>query len=136
VEWLHAHGESGAGRSFEKYWTGDRGNWTKGHGGVGGTNNNNGTEGRWGGAKKFICGNSGSTAGLAMRTVMQCIMRYLQETSKEEASYWRADNSKRKLASKYTFSELTMAYQRALEPARGFASVCAGAVICRWACTA
>jgi hypothetical protein len=62
VQWLHAHGESKAGVWFEKYWTGERGNWTKGHGGVGGTNNNNGTEGRWGGAKKFICGNSGSTA--------------------------------------------------------------------------
>ena len=65
VQWLHAHGEPKAAVWFEKYWTGERGDWTKGHGGVGGTNNNinNGTEGRWGGAKKFICCNSGSTAG-------------------------------------------------------------------------
>jgi hypothetical protein len=33
------------------------------HGGVGGTDNNNGIEGRWGGLKKFDYGNSGSTAG-------------------------------------------------------------------------
>jgi hypothetical protein len=63
VQWLHARGESKAGVWFKKYWTGERGNWIKGHGGVGGTNNNNGTEGRWGGAKRFICCNSGSTAG-------------------------------------------------------------------------
>jgi len=37
---------------------------------------------------------------------MPCIMRYLHETSKEEASYWRAENSKRKIASKYTFPSL------------------------------
>ncbi len=46
VQWLHAHGESRAGVWFEKYWTGERGTWTKGHDGVGGTNNNNGTEGQ------------------------------------------------------------------------------------------
>ena len=40
-----------------------------------------------------------------METVMPCIMRYLHETSKE-ASYWRVENSKRKLASKYTFPSL------------------------------
>ncbi len=63
VQWLNARGESKAAVWFEKYWTGERGDWTKGHCGVGGTNNNNGMEGRWGGAKKFICSNSGSTAG-------------------------------------------------------------------------
>ena len=63
VEWLHRHGEHRAADWYEKYWTGDRGNWTKAHAGVGGTNNNNGTEGRWGGLKKFVCGSSGSTAG-------------------------------------------------------------------------
>jgi hypothetical protein len=63
VQWLHAHGESKAGVWFEKYWTSERGNWTKDHDGVGGTNNNNGTERRWGEAKKFICSNSCSTAG-------------------------------------------------------------------------
>ncbi len=61
VQWLHSHGERRAALWYEKYWTGDRGNRCKAHGGVGGTNNNNGTEGRWGGAKKFICGNSCST---------------------------------------------------------------------------
>jgi hypothetical protein len=62
VQCLHVHCEAKAEVWFEKYWTGERGNWTKGHNGVGGTNNNNGTEGRWGGAKKFICCNSGSIA--------------------------------------------------------------------------
>jgi hypothetical protein len=44
--WLCSRGERKAADWFEKYWTGYRENWTKGHGGVGGTNNNNGTEGR------------------------------------------------------------------------------------------
>ena len=42
VQWLQRHGEGKAAVWFEKYWTGDRGNWCKAHGGVGGTNNNNG----------------------------------------------------------------------------------------------
>jgi hypothetical protein len=63
VQRLHNRWEHRAAEWFEIYWTADSGNWTKGHGGVGGTNNNNGTEGRWGGLKKFICCNSGSTAG-------------------------------------------------------------------------
>ena len=33
-------------------------------------------------------------------------MRYLHEMSKEEASYWRGDNSKRQISSKYTFPSL------------------------------
>ena len=57
-------GERRAAEWFEKYWTSERGNWTKAHAGVGGTNNNNGTEGRWDGLKKFVCGNNGSTAGM------------------------------------------------------------------------
>ncbi len=64
VLWLRSRGERKAADWLEKYWTGDRGNWTRGHGGVGGTNNNNGTEGRWNGLKKFMCGSSGSTAGI------------------------------------------------------------------------
>jgi hypothetical protein len=70
VQRLHNHGERTAANWFKKYWTGERGNWSKGHGGVGGIkstlNNNNGTEGSrwWGGEKKFICSNSGSTAGI------------------------------------------------------------------------
>jgi hypothetical protein len=42
------------------YWTEDRGNnagnWTLEHGGVGGTNNNNSTEGQWAGFKSAVAG--------------------------------------------------------------------------------
>ncbi len=71
VQWLRDGGEHTAANRLEKYWTGDCRHWTKAHGGVGGVNNNNGTEGRWGGLKKFVCGNSGSTAG------QLCLMFYL-----------------------------------------------------------
>ena len=64
VLWLRSRGERKEADWFEKYWTGDRGNWTRGYGGVGCTNNNNGTEGRWNGLKKSICWSSGSTAGI------------------------------------------------------------------------
>ncbi len=49
VQWQHNYSERKAAIWFEKYWTGDRGNWSKAHG-VGGTDNNNGTEGRWEGS--------------------------------------------------------------------------------------
>ena len=47
LAWLRTRGDSRAADWLEEYWTGDRGNWTLAHGGVGGTHNNNGTEGRW-----------------------------------------------------------------------------------------
>jgi exosortase len=63
VQWLDKHGEKKAATWFHKYWTGERGNWTLGHAGVGGTNNNNGLESRWKKFKSAIQGGSGSTAG-------------------------------------------------------------------------
>jgi hypothetical protein len=53
-----------------------------------------------------IMGLSLHWTGLALETVMPGTMRYLHETSKEEASYWRLDNSKRQLSSKYSFPSL------------------------------
>ncbi len=41
-QWLWDHRELCAADWLEEYWTGDRGDWTLAHGGVGGTNNNNG----------------------------------------------------------------------------------------------
>jgi hypothetical protein len=94
---------------FEANWTGDRGNYMRAHAGVGGTNNNNGTEGhwgglkkaiggtegRWGGLKEAIGGTSGSTAGLSLATVIPALMRYLTDVSKEQAWFWRASTKDR-----------------------------------------
>ncbi len=44
--------------------------------------------------------------GLALETVMPGTMRYLHEMNKAKDSYWRFDNSKRQLSSKYTFPSL------------------------------
>jgi hypothetical protein len=63
VTWLDKQGEKRAASWLERYWTGERGNWTLGHAGVGGTNNNNGLEARWKKFKSTIQGGSGSTSG-------------------------------------------------------------------------
>jgi hypothetical protein len=54
---------------FERCWTSDRGHYMLAHSEIGGTNNNNGTEGNWGGLKG--------------------------DMSKEEASFWRSETEKR-----------------------------------------
>jgi hypothetical protein len=62
IEWLVARDEPKAANWFEEYWTGDRGNYMLAHAGVGGTNNNCGTEGGWNGVKKEDSG--GVSCGL------------------------------------------------------------------------
>ena len=62
VQWLRTNEEPRAASWFEKYWTGDRGNWSRGHAGVAGTNNNNGLESRWKKFKAAVCSGSGSTS--------------------------------------------------------------------------
>ena len=68
VQWLQTNNESRAATWFEKYWTGDHGNWSRGHAGIGGTNNNNGLEALWKKFKKFVCGGSGSSSGEFMQS--------------------------------------------------------------------
>jgi hypothetical protein len=89
IEWLLARKEVKAAEWFDDYWTGERGNYILAHGGVGGTNNNCSTEGNWLGMKQAVCGTSGSTSGLAVRTVVPSLLRFLVDKSKEMASYWR-----------------------------------------------
>ncbi len=49
------------------------------HSEIGGTNNNNGTEGNWAGLKKAVCGTAGSTAGLPVRSVLPSLLRFLSD---------------------------------------------------------
>ena len=95
VKWLYRNKEGRAASWFEKYWTGERGNWTRGHAGVAGTNNNNGLESRWKRFKTAVCGGSGSCAGLSPGVVIPAANWYLCELSKEEASRLRCDTAKR-----------------------------------------
>ena len=44
IEQGHMRDEQRAADWFEEYWTGDRGNYMLAHAGVGGTNNNCGTD--------------------------------------------------------------------------------------------
>jgi hypothetical protein len=108
VQWIQDHNEPRAADWFERYWTGDRGNFMKAHGGVGGTNNNCEIEGRWGGFKKAVCGTAGSTASLSVRTAVPLTLRYLQDVSKEQASYWAKDTRERASVStaKFTFPQM------------------------------
>jgi hypothetical protein len=54
---------------------------------AGGTNNNCGVEGGWNGVKKEVCGTAGSTSSLAVLSVIQSLLRFLNNKSKEQASY-------------------------------------------------
>jgi hypothetical protein len=107
---LRAHHEQRAADWFEEYWTGERGNYTLAHAGVGGTNNNCGTEGRWNGVKKEVCGSAGTTTSLSVRTVVPSILRFLTNKSKESASYWkRGTRSRCKTSSAmFTFPSIPM----------------------------
>jgi hypothetical protein len=87
IAWVRARGETRAADWLKEYWTGERGNRTLAHGGVGGTNNNNSTEGRWGGFRKAVSGTSGSTNGLQLKSVVPATLSYLSDVSKEQASY-------------------------------------------------
>ena len=68
VDWLRARREPRAADWFEEYWTGERGNYMLAHAGVGGTNNNCGTEGGWNGVKKEV--SAGSTLPGRPRTFL------------------------------------------------------------------
>jgi hypothetical protein len=91
VQWLRNHGEDHAADWFEKYWTGDSGNYMLAHSEIGSTNSNNGTGGNWGGLQKAICGTAESNSGLAVQTVVPSLFRFLSHKSKEEASFWRRE---------------------------------------------
>ena len=95
IQWLRARGENRAAEWIAEYWTGDRGNWTLAHAGVGGTNNNNGTEGRWGGFKSAVAGTSGRSGSLSLTAVVPATLNYLNNVSKEQASYWAVETRKR-----------------------------------------
>ena len=86
VQWLYDHGERVAGEWVRDYWSGERGNYTKAHAGVGVPNNNNGVEGRWRCMKPFVTGTSGATGSLSLRTVLPSTLRFIHEVSKEQAS--------------------------------------------------
>jgi hypothetical protein len=66
------------------------------HAEVGGTNNNCVVEGGWNGVKKEVCGTAGSTSSLAVRAMYPSLLRFLNNESKEQASYWRIDTKARR----------------------------------------
>ena len=107
VEWLRSNDETRAADWFEEYWTGERGNYTLAHAEVGGTNNNCGVEGGWNGVKKEVCGTAGATSSLAVGAVYPSLLRFLNNKSKEQASYWRIDTKARlKNGAMFTFPSL------------------------------
>jgi hypothetical protein len=96
VEWLRSINEHCAAEWFEEYWTGERGNYTLAHAEVGGTNNNCGVEGGWNGVKKEVCCTAGATSSLAVGAVYSSLLRFLNNKSKEQASFWRNDSKARR----------------------------------------
>ena len=46
--------------------------------------------------KKEVCGTAGSTSSLAVGAVYPSLLRFLNNKSKEQASYWRIDTKARR----------------------------------------
>ncbi len=94
VQWLLNHDKEREAGWFKMYWMRVRGNYMQAHSEIGGTNNDNGTEGNWGGLKKAVCETAGSTACLPVWSVIPSLIRFISNNSKEEASHWREDTMK------------------------------------------
>ncbi len=74
------------------------------HAEEGGTNNNCGVEGSWNGVKKGVFSTAGSTSSLAVRSVVPSLLRFLNNKSKEQASYWRIDTRARRMTGSAMFN--------------------------------
>ncbi len=67
ADWLCHGGENGTATWFQRYWTGERGNYTNASAGYAGNNNAQGIESRWRYLKQEVCG----TAGKNLRMPLQ-----------------------------------------------------------------
>ena len=57
--------------------------------------------------KKDVCGTAGATSSLAVAAVYPSLLRFLNNKSKEQASYWRKDTkTRRKNGAMFTFPSL------------------------------
>ena len=81
VEWLRKDGENGAAAWFERYWTGDRGNYTNASAGYSGNNNAQGIESRWRYMKRDVCGTAGQNLCMSLRNFIPALLAYLKSAS-------------------------------------------------------
>jgi hypothetical protein len=64
-------------------------------------------EGGWNGVKKEVCCTAGATSSLAVGAVYPSLLRFLNNESKEQASYWRIDTkARRKNGTMFTFPSI------------------------------
>jgi hypothetical protein len=81
VGWLRRDGENGAAAWFERYWTGDRGNYTNASAGYAGNNNAQGIESRWRYMKREVCGTAGQNLRMSLRNFVPALLAYLKSAS-------------------------------------------------------
>ncbi len=65
--------------------------------------------------KKEVCGKAGSTSSLAVRSVIPSLLRFLNNKSKEQASYWRIDTRARRMTGSAMFT-FDMSLQKPVDP--------------------
>jgi hypothetical protein len=82
--WLHTVGENCAAAWFERYWTGERGNYTNASAGYSGNNYSQGIESRWLYLKQEVCGNCctvGKNLCMPIRNFIPALLAYLKSAS-------------------------------------------------------
>jgi hypothetical protein len=68
ADWLCTVGENGAAAWFQRYWTGERGNYTNASAGYAGNNNAQGIKSRWRYLKQEVCCTAGKNLRMPSET--------------------------------------------------------------------
>ncbi len=81
VEWLCTEGENAAASWFERYWAGERGNYTNASAGYSSNNNAQGIESRWRYLKRDFCGAAGTNLSLPLKGFIPFFLTYCKTSS-------------------------------------------------------
>ena len=83
VEWLKSKKELVAANWFEKYWTGEHGNYTNATAGYVGNNKSAGIESHWKYMRRDTVGVAGSGKRTGLKTFIPMLIKYLSDLSKQ-----------------------------------------------------
>jgi hypothetical protein len=81
ADWLRTVGENRASAWFQRYWTGERGNYTKASACYSGNNNAQGIESRWRYLKQVVCGTASKNLRMPLRNFIPALLAYLKSAS-------------------------------------------------------
>ncbi len=77
VEWLKTAGEARAAAWFEKYWCGEKGNYTNATAGYVGNNMASGIEAHWRYLREDTIGTSGTNQRISLKVCSASLVRYM-----------------------------------------------------------